>query len=135
MRKSGERLHRRRLIVITGVVLSLLWSMSMVSVSSAQAPGAVCVLKIDANGRIMGILVDQPNNFNIAVLVADFMSVRAPVLCSGLNSLALAVANQEAHNTAFRVELFTHDGESFCFKDGFGLQVNGGTGVTFADCQ
>ena len=113
MRKSGERLHRRRLIVITGVVLSLLWSMSMVSVSSAQAPGAVCVLKIAANGRLVGILVDQPDSVNSAVLLA----------------------NQEAHNTAFRVELFTHDGESFCFKDGFGLQVNGGTGVTFADCQ
>lgn len=135
MRTRGERLHRRWLVVIAGVVLSLLWSISMASVSSAQAPGAVCVLKIDANGRIMGILVDQPNNFNIAVLVPDFRSVRAPVLCSGLNSLALAVANQEAHDTAFSVELFTHEGESFCFKNGFGLQVNGGTGVTFADCQ
>jgi hypothetical protein len=121
--------------MIAGVVLSLLWSMSMASVSSAQAPGAVCVLKIDADGRIMGILVDQPNNFSIAVLVPDLRSVRAPVLCSGLNSLALAVANQEAHNTAFSVELFTHEGASFCFKDGFGLQVNGSTGVTFADCQ
>jgi hypothetical protein len=135
MRKSGERLHRRRLIVITGVVLSLLWSMSMVSVSSAQAPGAVCVLKIDANGRLMGILVDQPDSINSAVLLPEFRSINVPVLCSGLGSLALAMANQEAHNTAFRVELFTHDGESFCFKDGFGLQVNGGTGVTFADCQ
>jgi hypothetical protein len=135
MRKSGERVHRRRLVVITGVVLSLLWSMSMVSVSSAQAPGAVCVLKIAAKGRLVGILVDQPDSIISAVLLPEFSSIRAPVLCSGLGSLALAVANQEAHKTAFSVELFTHDGESFCFKDGFGLQVNGGTGVTFADCQ
>ena len=135
MRQRGERLHRRRLVVIAGVVLSLLWSMSMVSVCSAQAPGAVCVLKIDANGRLVGILVDRPNNFNIALLMSDFMSVRAPVLCSGLSTLALAVANQEAHDTAFSVELFTHDGELFCSKGGFGLQVNGGAGVTFADCQ
>jgi hypothetical protein len=135
MSKRGERLHCRRLVVIAGMVLSLLWSVSMVSVSSAQEPGAVCVLKIDADGRLMGILVDRPNNFNIALLVPDLRSVRVPVLCSGLISLALGVANQEAHNTAFSVELFTHEGESFCFKDGFGLQVNGGTGVTFADCQ
>jgi hypothetical protein len=135
MRQRGERLHRRRLVVIAGVVLSLLWSMSMVSVCSAQAPSTVCVLKIDANGRLMGILVDQPDSVNSAVLLPEFGSISVPVLCSGLGSLALAVANQEAHNTAFSVELFTHDGESFCFKDGFGLQVNGGTGVTFADCQ
>jgi hypothetical protein len=135
MRKRGERLHHRRLVVIAGVVLSLLWSMSMVSVSSAQAPGALCVLKIDATGRLVGILVDQPVSFNSAMLLPEFRSIRAPVLCSGLSSLALAVANQEAHNTAFSVELFTHEGESFCFKDGFRLQVNGGTGLTFADCQ
>jgi len=135
MRKSGGRLHRRRLVVIYGVVLSLLWSMSMVSVSSAQAPGAVCILKIAAKGRLVGILVDQPDSVNSAVLLPEFNTIRAPVLCSALSSLALVVANQEAHNTAFKVELFTHDGESFCFKDGFGLQVNGATGVTFADCQ
>jgi hypothetical protein len=135
MRKRGERLHRRRLVVIAGVVLSLLWSMSMVSVASAQAPGAVCVLKIDANGRLVGILVDQPDSVNSAVLLPEFRRIRAPVPCSGLGSLALAVANQEAHNTAFSVELFTHEGVSFCFKGGIGVQVNGGTGVTFADCQ
>ena len=135
MRKRVEGLHRRWLVVIAVVVLSLLWSMSVVSVSSAQAPGAVCVLKIDANGRLMGILVDQPNNFSIAVPVPEFRSIRAPVLCEGLNSLALAVANQEAHATTFSVELFTHDGEPLCFKDGFKLQVNGGTGLTFASCQ
>jgi hypothetical protein len=121
--------------VIAGVVLSLLWSTRIVSVSSAQAPSAVCVLKIAAKGRLLGILVDQPDSINSAVLLPEFRSINVPVLCSGLGSLALAVANQEAHKTAFSVELFTHDGESFCFKDGFGLQVNGGTGVTFADCQ
>jgi hypothetical protein len=135
MRKSGEGRHRRRLVVIAGVVLSLLWSMSVVSVSSAQAPGAVCVLKIDANGRLVGILVDQPDSVNSAVLLPEFRSIRAPVPCSGLSTLALAVANQEARNTAFSVELFTHEGESFCSKGSFRLRVNGGTGVTFADCQ
>jgi len=86
MRKRGERLHRRRLIVITGVVLSLLWSMSIVSVSSAQAPSAVCVLKIDANGGLMGILVDQPDSINSAVLLPEFRSISVPVLCSGLTA-------------------------------------------------
>jgi hypothetical protein len=105
MRQRVEGLRHRWLVVIGVVVLSLLWSTSMVSVCSAQAPGAVCVLKIDANGRLMGILVDQPNNFNIAILVPEFTSVRAPVLCSGLSSLALAVANQEDYDTAFSVEL------------------------------
>jgi hypothetical protein len=135
MRQRVKGLRHRWLVVIGVVVLSLLWSISMVSVCSAQAPGAVCVLKIDANGRLMGILVDQPNNFNVAMLVPEFRSVRAPVLCSGLSSLALAVANQEDHETAFSVELFTHQGESLCSKGGFGLQVNGATGVTFTNCQ
>ncbi len=135
MRKRGERRHRQWLVVIAGVVLSLLWLLSVMSVSSAQAPGAVCVLKIDANGGLVGILVDQPESFNSAMLLPEFRSMRVPVLCSGLSTLALAVANQEAYNTDFSVELFTHEGQSFCFKDGFGVQVNGGTGVTFADCQ
>jgi hypothetical protein len=103
--------------------------------ASAQAPDSVCVLKVDTNGKLLGVLVDRPNNVNIAVPLPISQSIRAPVLCEGLNSLALAVANQEKHDTAFSVELFTHNGESFCFKDGFELQVNGGAGLTFADCQ
>jgi hypothetical protein len=103
--------------------------------SSAQAPGAICVLKLVSEGEVIGILVDVPQNSNIAVMLPTDKEVNVPVPCDQLSTMGLAVSNQKTTNVNFAVQVFTHEGHPICTKGPFPLQVNGGTGVTFADCQ
>jgi hypothetical protein len=120
--------------VLTLASLSLLWLLCTPAVVSADDPGAVCILQVLPTGRVLSVLVNRPQNFNIAVLVGQYRSITVPVLCDSLNSLTLALANQENHSVDFSVQIFTHTGDITCFKDGFSIDVNGGIGVTFADC-
>jgi hypothetical protein len=134
MRRMVDMMHRCRRIGVTVVSLSLLWSFGMPAVISAQGSSAICVLKIAANGSLLGILTDAPQDFNIAVSLPLDRTVNVPILCESLGSLALAVANNEAYPTTFSTQIFTHDGVSICVKGGFEVPVNGGRGVTFASC-
>jgi hypothetical protein len=134
MRGAVGMMHRCWKVWITVVSLSLLWLFGMPAVTSAQQPGAICVLKIATDGRVFSILVDTPLNFNAALTLPLSKSVNVPILCESLGSLALAVANNEAHPTTLNTQVFTHDGVSFCVKGSFKVPVNGARGVTFADC-
>ena len=127
-------MHRCWRVGITGVSLSLLWSFGIPAVMSAQGPGTICVLKVAADGNLLGILADAPQNFNIVVSLPLDRNINVPIICEGLGSLALAVANNEAHPTTFSTQVFTHDGVPICVKGNFEVPVNGATGVTFADC-
>jgi hypothetical protein len=109
--------------------------MGTFSISSAQAPGAVCVLRLIAEGDVLGVLVDVPQNSNIAVLIPTDRDVNVPVLCEQLSTVGLAVTNQKNTNVNFAVQVLTNQGNPICTKGPFLLPVNGGTGVTFADCQ
>ncbi len=135
MRKTADMKHRLWMMVITMVSLSLLWSLSVPSVARAQQSSDICVVQIAAQGKVIGIFANTPQNFTIAVLVPTFQKANVPVPCDLLSTLSLAVANQEAHDTTVNLQVFTHDGVSICVKDGFTVPVNGGRGATFADCQ
>jgi hypothetical protein len=122
----------RKGIVVVG--LSLLWSFGMPAVTNAQAPSAICVLKINTNGKVLSILVDAPQNFNVALPLPLHTNLNVPILCESLSSLALAAANNEAYPVTFNTQVFTHEGVLFCIKGEFEVPVDGGRGVTFADC-
>jgi hypothetical protein len=121
--------------IIVGVSLMTLCLMGTFSISSAQTPGGVCVLRLVAEGEVIGVLVDVPQNSNIAVLLPKDKDVNVPVPCDQLSTMGLAVSNQKDTNVNFAVQVFTHQGDPICTKGPFLLQVNGGQGVTFADCQ
>ena len=134
MRRMADMMRRCWTMGIAVVTLSLLWSLGMPAVTGADEPGAICVLKVVADGRLLSILVDTPQNFNVAVLIPKDKNVNVPILCESVSSLALAVANEEAHVTTFSAKVFTHDGISICVRGGLEVPVNGARGVTFADC-
>lgn len=134
MRGMVDMTHRRWRMGIAAVTLSLLWSFGMPAVTSAQEAAAICVLKIAANGKVLSILVDTPQNFKVAVALPLDTNLNVPVLCESLSSLALAVANNESHPATFNTQVFTHEGVLFCVKGDFRVPVNGARGVTFVDC-
>jgi len=103
--------------------------------AKAQQPGEICVVQIVAEGEVLSILADQPENFNIAVLVPSGKSTNVPVPCDLMSTLSLAVSNQKNNNINVAVQVFTNDGVLICSKGPFLLPVNGGRGITFADCQ
>jgi hypothetical protein len=135
MRNKGDTMLRRWMVVIAVLSLSLLWSLSVPSMAKAQAPGAICVLQLIADGEVLGIIADSPQNFNLAVALPQDKNVNVPIQCDRLDSLALAVSNQKNSNTNFVAQVFTHEGGLICSKGPFLVSVNGGRGVTFADCQ
>jgi hypothetical protein len=135
MRNKGGMMPCGWMVVIAVVSLSLLWSLTVPSKAKAQAPGAVCVLQLIADNEVLGILVDTPENFNIAVALPLNKKVNMPVPCDRLDSLALAVSNQKNNNVNVAAQVFTHNGGLICSKGPFLIPVNGGTGITFADCQ
>jgi hypothetical protein len=134
MKKAANTTHRRWMIVLTLVSLSLLWSYAMPSMARADAPGAICTLKIAADGKVVGNVANRPRGFDIVALIAETEAVNVPVLCDSLKSLALSVANQENQQVTVNLEIFSQDGVSICTKEPFSLAVNGGRGATFADC-
>jgi hypothetical protein len=131
----AKTLSSRWIRVIATVSLITLCLMGTFSISSAQVPGAVCVLRLIAEGEVLGVLVDAPQSFNVAVLIPSEKNVNVPVLCDQLSTMGLAVTNQKSTNVNFAVQVLTHQGNPICTKGPYLLPVNGGTGVTLADCQ
>jgi hypothetical protein len=101
----------------------------------AQQPSDICVVQVAADGKVIGVFANTPENFSIVVLVPTSRKADVPVPCDLLSTLSLAVANQEAHDTTVNLQVFTHEGVSICVKDGFTVPANGARGATFADCQ
>jgi hypothetical protein len=134
MRIKEETRQGRWIVVMAVVCLSLLWSLSVPMPAKAADPGNICVVKIVAEGEVLSILADQPQNFNIAVLVPPGKSTNVPVTCDLLDTLSLGVSNQKNNNINVAVQVFTNDGVLICSKGPFLLPVNGGRGITFADC-
>ena len=135
MRNKEDLSQHGWMVVIAVVSLSLLWSLAVPSTAKAQAPGAVCVLKLVADNEVLGVLVDTPQNFNIAIPLPLDTNVNVPIPCDRLASLALAVSNQISSNVNVAAQVFTHNGRLICSKGPILVPVNGGTGMTFADCQ
>lgn len=130
------RLMRRRgLVVIAFLSLSMLGIVNLPTVAAQTGPGTLCVLQIAADGTVMGVLADQVENFNIAVLVPADKKMNVPVTCSSLETLGLGVSNQKNSNVNVTVQVLTHDGELICSKGPFQVAVNGGRGFSFSDCQ
>jgi hypothetical protein len=131
------RTNRPRWIVVPAVlILSMLWSLSWPWAASADNSGAVCVLKITSKShKILSVVVNEPQNFNIAVATAIDKALNVPILCDGLETLALAVANQNAKSTQVTAQVYTNDGTLLCSRGPFPLAGRGPQGVTFTDCQ
>jgi hypothetical protein len=80
-------------------------------------------------------VVNEPQNFNIAVATAIDKAVNIPILCDGRETLALGVANQTARSTQVTAQVYTNDGSLLCSRGPFPLAGHGSQGVTFTDCQ
>ena len=126
----------RLIIAIMAVSLSLLGLVSIPLAEAQTGAGTVCVLQITADGSVLSVLVDQPQNFNIAVLVPEDKDkkVNIPITCESLETLGLGVTNQKNTNVNFSVQVLTNQGALICSKGPFLLAVNGGRGVVFSDC-
>jgi hypothetical protein len=130
------RLMRPRWAVMIAILgLSMLGTIGLPPVEAQTGPGTLCVLQIAADGAVMGVLADQVENFNIAVLVPEDKKMNIPVTCSGLETLGLGVSNQKDHNVNVAVQVLTNNGELICSKGPFQIAVNGGRGFLFSDCQ
>jgi hypothetical protein len=134
MRKTVEMNHRCWMIVITVVSLSLVWSLAGPMLATADSDNALCALKITANGNVLGTLANKPLGFNLVILIPATEDINVPVLCSGLTTLALAVANQTDQSVTVNLGIFNHQGQLSCTKGPFSLPGNGARGVTFTDC-
>jgi hypothetical protein len=126
---------RRWFVVIAVLGLSSLGAIGLPHVAAQTGPGTLCVVQIAADGSVLGVLVDQVENFNIAVLVPEDKRMNVPVACSSLETLGLGVTNQKNTNVNVTVQVLTNNGESICSKGPFLLAVNGGRGFSFYDCQ
>ena len=134
--KCIMRLMRPRWVVMMSILgLSMLGTIDLPPVAAQTGPGTLCVLQIAADGTVMGVLADQAENFNIAVLVPADKKMNVPVTCSSLETLGLGVSNQKSSNVNVTVQVLTHDGGLICSKGPFQLAVNGGRGFIFSDCQ
>jgi hypothetical protein len=135
MRNTVDTKPRHWMIMLIVVSLSLLWSLGVPMLASADNSNSICVLKIVAEANVVSILTNDPTNFGLAILVPEADNVNVPILCNSLGSLALGVANQADHDINVAVQIFTHQGgTAICSKGPVLLAVNGGTGMTFADC-
>ena len=135
MGKNAASICRRWVLVLTAFSLTMVWLLGGPSVASAQNPGALCTLNVVAEGKVFSVMVNQPQDFSVAVALPIGTDVSAPIPCENLATLAVAVANQTNTNVNVAVQIFSHDGTSICSKGPFVVVVNGGRGFTFADCQ
>ena len=135
--EEGFRMNRASRIVVQAVlILSMLWSLSWPWAASADNPGAVCVLKIASkNHEVFSFVVNELQNFSIAIATPIDKAVNIPILCDGLGTLALAVTNQNDKNTRVTAQVFTNDGTLLCSKGPFPLVGHRSQGFVFADCQ
>jgi hypothetical protein len=127
-------LCHRWIIVITIMSLTMLELIGIASVRAQTGSGTICVLQVAADGDVLSVLVDQTQNFNVAVLVPSGKKVNVPITCESLATLGLGVSNQKNNNVNFAAQVLTHDGEVICTKGPYQLNVNGGRGVIFSDC-
>jgi len=117
--------------------LSMLGSMGIPAVASATGPGTICVIQIQSTGPVLGVFVNQPTGFNIAVLVPEDPDkiITVPASCDMLETLALAVANQKNQRITVTTQVFTNQGELFCANGSISVPRNGARGIIFSGCQ
>ena len=135
MAKTVRMLRSRRVLVIAALGLAMLGFMDIPAVEAQLGPETVCVLQIAASGEILSVLVDQPQNFNIAVLVPSGKKVNVPVTCDSLETLALAVANQKDDQVKVTTRVFTNEGELICPNGTVNVPSSGARGIVFSGCQ
>jgi hypothetical protein len=135
MGKHAGSMCRRWVLGLAALSLTILWSLGGPSVVSADDPNALCVLNVVAEGKVFSIMVNQPQDFSIALALPIGTDVSAPVPCDNVETLAVAVANQTNNNVNVAMQIFAHDGTSICSKGPFVVAVNGGRAFTFTDCQ
>lgn len=135
MEKNSINVARQWILVSVALCLCLLGSLVSPSISIADDPDALCVLNVVAEGNVLSILVNQPQNFSIAMVLPIGKDVSAPVPCSIVGTLGAAVANQTNTNVNVAMQILDHDGAVICSKGPFVVTVNGGRGFTFSDCQ
>jgi hypothetical protein len=126
---------QRRWLALVICSLGLVGSVCIPAVTAAQTAGAVCTIRIFADGELLSVFTLPPTHFALAALVPADKDVVVPVLCDDLDSVGLGVASQEkSKEVTFDARVFDHDGIPFCDKGPFTLSPRGGTGVTFASC-
>ena len=135
MSNSKGLMSSKWVVVLAVLGVSIVAISNIAPVAAQTGSGTVCVLKIIAEGEIFSVLVDQPQNFNLALGIPKDKNISIPIPCDSLSTLALGVSNQKSNNVNVATQVFTHDGELICAKGPFLLDVNGGRGITFADCQ
>jgi hypothetical protein len=122
-------------LTILGVII--LAAISIPSGASGDGPGTVCVLQIQTTGPVLGVLVNQPTDFTLAVLVPEDPDkvTNVPVTCDILGTMALAVANQKNSRVTVTTQVFSNQGELVCSIGSIGVPKNGARGFVFSDCQ
>jgi hypothetical protein len=136
MQRAPNMKHSRWIVAIMVLSLTVLWSFGGLWLASAQNNGAICVLKIASkSNKILSILVNEPQNFNIAIPLPISKVVNVPILCGGLGTLALGIANQDANSVKVTAQVFTNEGILICSKGPFIMNAHGSQGTTFTDCQ
>jgi hypothetical protein len=136
MERKRETKYRRWIITTVVLSLAVLGSFGGPWLASADDPGSICVVQITANPKpVLSVLVDQPQNFNIAVSTPARKVTSIPVRCDMLETLALAAANQGDNTTHLTASLYTYAGVLFCTKGPIPVAAHGSQGLTFADCQ
>jgi len=137
MKQSEGMVDYRWIRGLTILGLIILAAVSIPSVASAGGPGTVCVLQIQSTGAVLGVLVNQPTNFSLAVLVPEDPDkiTNVPVTCDILGTMALAVANQKNNRVTVTTQVFSNQGELICSIGSIGVPKNGVRGIVFSDCQ
>jgi hypothetical protein len=96
---------------------------------------SVCIVQLTSSAEVLGMLVNHPTNFTLAVAIPSAQHTNVPVPCQALEAIALEVANQAASEVSIGVEVFTHQGASLCTRGPFTLSEHGASEVVFgSDC-
>jgi hypothetical protein len=136
MRRDTSTVWCRWGLVVVICSLTLVASMSIPAVATAQTAGAVCSIRVSGNGLLMSVFTLLPTNLATTATVPADKDVLMPVLCDDLDAIGLGVANQEkSREVTFDVQVYDHTGIKFCDKGLFTLFPQGAAGVTFASCQ
>jgi hypothetical protein len=136
MRRDTSTVRCKWWLVVVICSLTLVASMSIPAVATAQTAGAICTVRVSGNGLLMSVFTLLPSNLAATAAIPADKDVVMPMLCDDLDSLGLGVANQEkSKEVTVDVQVFDHNGFMFCDKGSFTLRPWGGLGVTFASCQ
>jgi hypothetical protein len=137
MKQSEGMVAYRWIRGLTILGLIILAAISIPSVARAEGPGTVCVLQIQSTGAVLGVLVNQPTDFSIAVLVPEDPDkiTNVPVTCDILATFALAVANQKNSRVTVTTQVFNNQGELICSHGSIDVPKNGARGIVLSACQ